>query len=177
MKKNRTAARAKPASPADAKTGYAAPDKPGRNEFARTRVALLSTRWNVGIVDALRSGAKACCRDWGLPAANLVEFRAPGAYEVPLAALQLLRDGGFDGVIALGAVIRGETPHFDFVAGECARGLMQVQIKTRKPVGFGVLTVNTVEQAWARAGKGHDNKGYETAAATLEMIRLGRSLR
>ncbi|MES0874185.1 6,7-dimethyl-8-ribityllumazine synthase [Sinimarinibacterium thermocellulolyticum] len=162
---------------ADAKTGYAAPERPSRGEFARVRVALLSTRWNVGIVDALREGAKACCRDWGLPAANLVEFRAPGAYEVPLAALQLLRDGGFDGVIALGAVIRGETPHFDFVAGECARGLMQVQLKTRKPVGFGVLTVNTVEQAWARAGKGRDNKGYEAAAATLEMIRFARSLK
>lgn len=169
--------RKKATLPADAKTGYAVPEPPGRHEFSRTRIALLSTRWNVGIVDALRAGARACCRDWGVTAANLVEFRAPGAYEVPLAALQLLRDGGFDGVIALGAVIRGETPHFDFVAGACARGLMQVQLKTRKPVGFGVLTVNTVEQAWARAGKGADNKGHEAAAAALEMIRLGRSLR
>ena len=177
MKKSKTAARGRSTAPADAKTGYAAPEKAGRAEFAQTRLALLSTRWNVGIVDALRAGAKACCREWGVPAANLVEFRAPGAYEVPLAALQLLRDGDFDGVIALGAVIRGETPHFDFVAGECARGLMQVQLKARKPVGFGVLTVNTVEQAWARAGKGRDNKGYEAAAATLEMIRLGRGLR
>ncbi len=160
----------------DAKTGYEAPLPPAKGEFARVRIALLSTRWNIGIVDALRTGARECLKDWGVAAGNIVEFRAPGAYEVPLAAMQLLRDGEFDGVVALGAVIRGETPHFDYVAGECARGLMQVQLKTRKPVGFGVLTVNTVEQAWARAGKGHDNKGYEAVAATLEMIRLARSL-
>lgn len=163
-------------SPPDAKTGYEAPERPAKGEFADTRIALLSTRWNIGIVDALRTGARACLREWGVAAANIVEFRAPGAYEVPLATLKLLKDGGYDGVVALGAVIRGETPHFDYVAGECARGLMQVQLKTRKPVGFGVLTVNTVEQAWARAGKGRDNKGYEATAAALEMIRLSRSL-
>lgn len=162
--------------PADAKTGYEAPALPARAEFATTRIAVLSTRWNVGIVDALRAGARACLKDWGVPTTKIVEHRAPGAYEVPLAAMLLLRDGGFDGVVALGAVIKGETPHFDYVAGECARGLMQVQIKTRKPVGFGVLTVNTTEQAWARAGKGRDNKGYEATAAMLEMIRLSRSL-
>ncbi|MEQ1438279.1 6,7-dimethyl-8-ribityllumazine synthase [Fontimonas sp. SYSU GA230001] len=163
--------------PPDAKTGYAAPDAPAHGEFANTRIALLSTRWNVGIVDALRAGARACLEDWGVPAAKIVEHRAPGAYEVPLAAMLLLRDGDYDGVVALGAVIRGETPHFDYVAGECARGLMQVQLKTRKAVGFGVLTVNTVEQAWARAGAGRGNKGYEAAAAVLEMIRLSRSLK
>ena len=163
-------------SPPDAKTGYEAPERPAKGEFASVRIALLSTRWNIGIVDALRAGARACLREWGVAAANVVEFRAPGAYEVPLATLKLLKDGGYDGVVALGAVIRGETPHFDYVAGECARGLMQVQLKTRKPIGFGVLTVNTVEQAWARAGKGRDNKGYEATAAALEMIRLSRSL-
>lgn len=175
MKKTKTATR-KPAAPADAKTGYEAPERPVKGEFAGVRIALLSTRWNVGIVDALRVGAGACLREWGVAAAHIGEFRAPGAYEVPLATLKLLKDGGYDGVVALGAVIRGETPHFDYVAGECARGLMQVQLKARKPVGFGVLTVNTVEQAWARAGKGRDNKGYEATAAMLEMIRLSRSL-
>lgn len=164
-------------APADAKTGYDAPALPAKSEFAHARIALLSTRWNVGIVDALRAGARACLKDWGVLAAKIVEHRAPGAYEIPLAAMLLLRDGGFDGVVALGAVIRGETPHFDYVAGECARGLMQVQLKTHKPVGFGVLTVNTTEQAWARAGKGQDNKGYEATAAMLEMIRLSRSLK
>lgn len=160
----------------DAKTGYEPPAAAGADEFSRVRIALLCTRWNVGIVDALRKGALACLKQWGVADANIVEYRAPGAYEVPLAAYKLLKDGEFDGVVALGAVIRGETPHFDYVAGECARGLMQVQLKAKKPVGFGVLTVNTVEQAWARAGEGSDNKGYEAVAATLEMIRLARSL-
>ncbi|MEW6168455.1 MAG: 6,7-dimethyl-8-ribityllumazine synthase [Pseudomonadota bacterium] len=173
MKKN---SKGRTVTPADAKTGYAAPEPAGRGEFGDIRVALLATRWNVGIVDALCRGAQDCLKDWGVRADRVAEFRAPGAYEVPLATLALLKSGGFDGVVALGAVIRGETPHFDYVAGECARGLMQVQLKTRKPVGFGVLTVNTVEQAWARAGAGRDNKGYEATAAMLEMIRLGRSL-
>lgn len=170
-KKNEVAA-----VPADAKTGYAPPPAAEPGEFSTVRIAVLSTRWNIGIVDALRAGARQCLRDWGVKPAQIQEFKAPGAYEVPLAAKQLLTDGGFHGVIALGAVIRGETPHFDYVAGECARGLIDVQLQTGRPVGFGVLTVNTVEQAWARAGKGHDNKGYESAAAVLEMIRLSRSL-
>src|SRR3546814_9157455 len=79
-------------------------------------------------------------------------FRAPGAYEIPLAA-KLLLDGRFDGVVALGAVIRGDTPHFDYVAGECARGLIDVQLQSGKPIGFGVLTVNTVEQAVEQIGR------------------------
>ncbi len=163
--------------PADAKTGYAAPDAPHAGEFAKLRVALLATRWNVDLVDALLRGARECLRDWGVSEARIAEFRAPGAYELPLASLKLLRDGGFDGVVTLGAVIRGDTPHFDFVAGECARGLMDVQLQTRKPVGFGVLTVNTVQQAVERAGPGPGNKGYEAAAAMLEMIRLERKLK
>ncbi len=164
------------AVPADAKTGYAAPELPAKGEFAQTRVAILSTRWSVGIVDALGVGARACLKAWGVPAANIREFRAPGAYEMPLAALKLLAHGRYDGVVTLGAVIKGDTPHFDFVAGECARGLIDVQLRTGKAVGFGVLTTNTVEQAWARAGKGPTNKGYEATAAMLAMIRLGRAL-
>lgn len=160
----------------DAKTGYASPDKPVRGEFARARIAVVATRWNVEIVDALRQGARECLAEWGVSEKNIVEFRVPGAYEVPLACMKLLRDADFDGVVTLGAVIRGDTPHFDFVAGECSRGLMDVQLKTRKPIGFGVLTVNTVQQAVERAGPGPANKGYEAAAAMLEMIRLGRQL-
>jgi 6,7-dimethyl-8-ribityllumazine synthase len=137
----------------------------------------VSTRWNVEIVDALTAGARECLMTWGVPARNIREFRAPGAYEIPLACLKLLKDGGYDGVVALGAVIRGDTPHFDFVAGECARGLIDVQLQTRKPVGFGVLTVNTVQQAVERAGPGAGNKGYEAAAAMLEMIRLAKELK
>jgi 6,7-dimethyl-8-ribityllumazine synthase len=161
----------------DAKSGYAAPPRPARGEFAKLRVAILATRWNVDIVDSLVGGAHRCLAAWGVQPARIAEFRAPGAYEVPLATLALLRSGKFDAVVALGAVIRGDTPHFDFVAGECARGLMDVMLKTRKPVGFGVLTVNTVKQAQDRAGAGRGNKGYEAAAAMLEMARLTRSLR
>lgn len=158
------------------KSGYQAPKKPGKKEFANARVALLATRWNVDIVDALLKGARECLQDWGVPADNVREFRAPGAYEIPLAAQAILDSGQVDGVVTLGAVIRGDTPHFDFVAGECARGLMDVQLHTSAPLGFGVLTVNTVEQAWERAGPGKTNKGYEATAAMLEMLRLVRSL-
>lgn len=157
------------------KTGYAAPDIPSADEFAEVRVAIVATRWNVEIVDALMDGAYRCFQDWGVPEDNVDEFYAPGAYEIPLAVSALLQSGEYDGVVALGAVIRGDTPHFEFVAGECSRGLMDVQLRHGKPVGFGVLTVNTDLQAVERAGDGDDNKGYEAAAAMLEMIRLIRS--
>ena len=158
------------------KTGYAVPERPSADEFADARVAIVATRWNVEIVDALMDGAYRCLEDWGVPDDNVDEFYASGAYEIPLAVSTLLQSGDYDGVIALGAVIRGDTPHFDFVAGECSRGLMDVQLRHSKPVGFGVLTVNTAEQAVERAGDGDNNKGYEASAAMLEMIRLIRSV-
>ncbi|HSW13310.1 MAG TPA: 6,7-dimethyl-8-ribityllumazine synthase [Solimonas sp.] len=158
------------------KTGYAAPKKPGKKEFAGARIGLVATRWNVDLVEALIKGARECCQDWGVREDSIKVWYAPGAYEIPLAAQTVLDSGEADAVVTLGAVIRGDTPHFDFVAGECARGLMDVQLKTGGPVGFGVLTVNTVEQAWERAGPGKTNKGYEAAAAALEMLRLVRSL-
>ncbi len=158
------------------KSGYAAPDKPAPGEFADTRVALVATRWNVEIVDALLDGAYRCLADWGVPEDSVDEFYVPGAYEIPLAVSTILERGDYDGVVTVGAVIRGDTPHFDFVAGECSRGLMDVQLRHGSPVGFGVLTVNTVQQAIDRAGDGDDNKGYEATAAMLEMVRLARSL-
>jgi len=158
------------------KSGYAAPKKPSKKEFKDTRIALLATRWNVEVVDALLKGAGECLKDWGVPEQNVEIFHAPGAFELPLAASALLASGRFDGVVALGAVIRGDTPHFDFVAGECARGLMDVQLAICRPVGFGVLTVNTPAQAFERCGPGKSNKGYECAAAVLEMLRLTRSV-
>lgn len=158
------------------KTGYAAPDKPELDEFSDVRIALLATRWNVEIVDALLDGAYACLEDWGVADESIEEFRVSGAYELPLAASMIAQSGDYDAVVTLGAVIRGDTPHFEFVAGECSRGLMDVQLRHNVPVGFGVLTVNTPEQAVERAGPGDSNKGYEAAAAALEMIRLARSL-
>jgi 6,7-dimethyl-8-ribityllumazine synthase len=158
------------------KSGYAAPEKPAAGEFADARIAIVATRWNVEIVDALMDGSYRCLEDWGVPEDSVDEFYVPGAYEIPLAVSLLLESGDYDGVITLGAVIRGDTPHFDFVAGECSRGLMDVQLRHALPVGFGVLTVNDVQQAIDRAGNGDDNKGYESAAAVLEMVRLARSL-
>jgi 6,7-dimethyl-8-ribityllumazine synthase len=158
------------------KTGYAAPPKPAKGEFRGARVALVATRWNTEVVDALLAGARRCLADWGVTPKRVDELRVPGAYELPLAVSSLMRSGRYHAVIALGAVIRGDTPHFDFVAGECARGLREASQKHAVPLGFGVLTVNTPEQAAARAGKGHDNKGYEAAAAALEMVRLLRHL-
>ncbi|MBI2383171.1 MAG: 6,7-dimethyl-8-ribityllumazine synthase [Gammaproteobacteria bacterium] len=160
----------------DNKTGYKAPPAPRPGEFAGTRIALIATRWNTEIVDALLAGARRQLAAWGVAESHVAELRAPGSYEMPLACELAAASGRYDGIVALGAVIRGETPHFDYVAGECARGLQDVMLKRRVPVGFGVLTVNTVEQAVARAGTGADNKGGEAAAAVLEMIRLAREL-
>lgn len=158
------------------KTGYAAPAKPEKGEFKSVRVALVSTRWNVEVVDALLAGARRCLADWGVVPKHVEEFRAPGAFELPLAASTLMRSGRYDAVVTLGAVIRGDTPHFDFVAGECSRGLREASQKHGVPLGFGVLTVNTPEQAAERAGPKSDNKGYEATAAALEMVRLVRSI-
>jgi len=156
-----------------AKTGYAAP-APSAGEFSDVRIGILATQWNLEVVDRLVQGARECLAAWAVGAVD--ERRAPGAYELPLAAARMLDGGRYDAVIALGAVIRGDTPHFEFVAGECARGLMDVQLRYGKPVAFGVLTVNNDAQAIERAQPGPANKGYEAAAAVLDMIRLIRAL-
>jgi len=158
------------------KSGYLAPERPPAEQFAGLSIAILATRWNVEIVDALVAGARRTLADWGVRAEQVREFRSPGAYELPLLAHQLFERGHCDGIVAVGAVIRGDTPHFDFVAGECARGLMDVQLRHGRPVGFGVLTVNDYAQAEQRAGAGSDNKGCEAAAAMLEMLTLSRSI-
>ena len=160
----------------DVKSGFVAPAAPEPGEFAATRVAVLSTRWNVEVIDALRGGAHRALSDWGVGSGHVTEFRAPGAYELPLAAHALLHGGRFDAVIALGAVIRGDTPHFEYVAGECARGLMDVQLKFNKPVAFGVLTVESIEQAIERSGTKAGNKGAEAAMSALEMVSLFKAL-
>ena len=159
-----------------AKSGYAAPAAPAHHEFKRTRVAILSTRWNTEVVDALSAGARRCLADWGVHDKHVHAFFAPGAFELPLAASALMKTGRYDAVVVLGAVIRGDTPHFEFVAGECSRGLREASVKHGIPLGFGVLTVNTGAQAVERCGPGDDNKGYEAAAAALEMVRLLRTL-
>jgi 6,7-dimethyl-8-ribityllumazine synthase len=136
------------------------------------RVAIVAARFNAPLVDQLIEGASAA---WGLHGGNashLVVERVPGAFELPLAAKMFAASGRVDAVIALGCVIRGDTPHFDFVAGECARGLMDAGLQTGVPVIFGVLTTETQAQAEERAEIARMNKGGESMMAALEMIHL-----
>lgn len=158
------------------KSGYAAAPKPARDEFKSARIALLATRWNLEIVDALLQGAHACLKDWGVAAKHIDEFRTPGAFELPLAASALMKSGKYDAVVVLGAVIRGDTPHFEIVAGEASRGLREASQKHQIALGFGLLTVNTPQQAQIRCAPGKGNKGYEATEAALEMIRLQKTI-
>ena len=139
------------------------------------RVALLASRFNHFIVDRLVEGATDCVKRHGGEDITLV--RAPGAWELPLICQTLALSGRFDAIIALGAVIRGITPHFDYVAGEVTKGLAQVSMATGVPVTFGVLTVDTIEQAVERAGTKAGNKGWEAAMSAIEMANLQRVLK
>lgn len=129
-------------------------------------------RFNSFIGDALLGGAIDVLQRHGVDTANITVVNVPGAFEIPLAVKKMAASGKYDGVIALGAVIRGSTPHFDFVAGECAKGLNAAQLDTGIPVGFGVLTVDTIEQAIERAGTKAGNKGAEAAMTVVEMVNL-----
>ena len=136
------------------------------------RVAIVAARFNAGLVDQLVDGAtRAWAVHGGKPGELLVE-RTPGAFELPLAALKFAASGEYHAVIALGCVIRGDTPHFDYVAGECARGLMDAGLATGVPVIFGVLTTENQAQAEERADLRRMNKGGESMQAALEMIDL-----
>lgn len=141
------------------------------------RVGIVAARFNHFVTSQLLDGALDALRRNGLDEDHLAVCWVPGAFELPLAADRLLASGTVDGVIALGAVIRGATPHFDYVAGECSRGLMDVALRHGQPVIFGVLTTDSVEQALERAGAGEGNKGYDAAQACLHMISLVRALR
>ncbi|NND56638.1 MAG: 6,7-dimethyl-8-ribityllumazine synthase [Xanthomonadales bacterium] len=140
------------------------------------RLAVVAGRFNQFIVDQLLSGARDAMTCKGIDASRQVLVWVPGAFEIPLVASQLAASGAYDAVIALGAVIRGGTPHFDFVAGECASGLTRVALDYGIPVTFGVLTTDTVEQALERAGTGEGNKGFDAAMTAMEMVRTLRAL-
>lgn len=133
-------------------------------------------RFNATIVDGLTSGAVDTLTRHGVPAANITIVKVPGAYELPLAAQRVAAAGGCDAIIALGAVIRGGTPHFDYVAGECSSGLARVALDHSLPVAFGVLTTDTIEQAVERSGTKAGNKGADAAMTALEMVSLLRNL-
>ena len=138
--------------------------------------AILVTRFNSFITESLLEGAKDALLRHGISDNQMTVIRIPGAYEMPLVAQQCAQSGKYDAVIALGAVIRGGTPHFDYVAGECAKGLGQVSLSTGVPVSFGVLTTDSIEQAIERAGTKAGNKGAEAAMTALEMINLMKQI-
>ena len=134
--------------------------------------AIVASRFNSFIVESLIAGAIDTLRRHGVKDANIDLVRVPGAFEMPLAAQQLAASKRYDGIIALGAVIRGSTPHFDYVAGECTKGLAMVSLQHSIPVGFGVLTTDTIEQAVERAGTKAGNKGADATLSVLEMVSL-----
>lgn len=144
----------------------------GRLDATGLRFAILASRFNDFIVDRLVGGAVDYLVRHGAAKTDLTLVRIPGAYEMPLAAKRLAETKRFHGVVCLGAVIRGSTPHFDYVSAEVSKGLAQVMLDSGIPVGFGVLTTDTLEQAVERAGSKAGNKGVDAAAATLEMIRV-----
>ena len=149
----------------------------GRLSAAGLRFAIVVSRFNSFITERLLAGATdAIARAGGDPDTTDV-VRVPGSWEVPLAAAELARQKKYDAVICVSAVIRGETPHFDYVAGEAAKGIAQVSMETGIPVAFGVLTTNTLEQAIDRAGAKGGNKGFDAAMTAIEMANLLRTLR
>jgi 6,7-dimethyl-8-ribityllumazine synthase len=131
------------------------------------RVAVLVSRFNEIVTTRLLEGARQCFREKGVPDARVDVVWVPGAFELPVAAETAAASGRYAALVALGCVIRGETPHFEYVAGAAARGLGNVALAHRLPVGFGVLTTDDLEQAMARAGGAGGNKGYDAAAAAL----------
>lgn len=133
------------------------------------RVAILVSRYHERVTGRLLEGARAACREAGVDDAGVEVIHVPGAFELGVAAEACARSGRFQALVALGAVVRGETPHFDYVAGETSRVLAEVARVHAIPVGFGLLTTETLEQASARAGGAAGNKGHEAAQAALEM--------
>lgn len=144
----------------------------GQLDAKNLRVAIVATRFNDFIVDRLIGGAVDYLKRHGADTANITLVRIPGAFEMPIVAQKLAKSGQYDGIIALGAVIRGGTPHFEFVASEATKGLAQISLATGVPVGFGLLTTDNVEQAIERAGTKAGNKGVEAASALLETMRV-----
>ena len=138
------------------------------------RLAVVAARYNDDIIAMMLQGARQRWAELGGDPERLRVERVPGAFELPLAALKVARSGPVDAVVALGCVIRGDTAHFDFVAGECARGLQQVALDTGVPVSFGVLTTDTVVQAQERASPNEMNKGAEAIDSAVQMARLLR---
>ena len=136
------------------------------------RFALVASRFNSFVVESLIAGAVDTLRRHGVADAQITLVRSPGAFELPLVVQKVAASGNYDAIVALGAVIRGGTPHFEYVAGECTKGIAQVSLASGLPIAFGVLTVDTIEQAIERAGTKAGNKGADAALSALEMVSL-----
>ncbi|MCB1789701.1 MAG: 6,7-dimethyl-8-ribityllumazine synthase [Gammaproteobacteria bacterium] len=140
------------------------------------RFCVVVARWNSFVVDSLEAGAIDTLKRHGASEDHITIVRLPGAFEMPLVLDKIAQKGEYDAIVALGAVIRGGTPHFEYVAGECVKGMAQVTLKHGVPIAFGVLTVDSIEQAIERAGTKAGNKGGEAAASAIEMVNLLRAI-
>jgi 6,7-dimethyl-8-ribityllumazine synthase len=147
----------------------------GEHNATGLRIAIACARFNGGITMRLLHGALAALEELGTDRHDVTVAWVPGAFEIPLVAKAFAKNGRVDAVLCFGAVVRGDTGHYDFVAGECAAGIQQVQLETGVPVIFGVLTTDTVEQALERSEPDHTNKGREAAYTGVEMVRLLQS--
>jgi 6,7-dimethyl-8-ribityllumazine synthase len=139
------------------------------------RFGVIASRFNDDIVNGLLEGALQCLARHG--ATDVTVFRIPGAFEIPTLARKLIDDGRFDAIVTLGCLLRGDTPHFEFISSQVTSELSRVAVETRFPVAFGVITCNTHEQAVERSSKGSGNKGWEAALAAIEMANLWRQIR
>jgi 6,7-dimethyl-8-ribityllumazine synthase len=148
----------------------------GNMRVQNARFCLVVSRFNSFVVESLLAGAVDTLKRHGAEDADLTLVRVPGAFEMPVAIERLAAKGGYDAIVAIGAVIRGGTPHFEYVAGECVKGIAHVSLKHGIPVAFGVLTVDSIEQAIERAGTKAGNKGAEAALSAIEMVNLLRQI-
>jgi 6,7-dimethyl-8-ribityllumazine synthase len=148
----------------------------GQMSSAGFRFAIVVSRWNDFLTSKLLEGALDALESTGADENAIEVFKVPGSFELPLTSLKAAQSGNFDAVIAIGVVIRGETPHFDYVAGQAASGIAQASLQTGIPVLFGVVTTDTVEQAINRSGVKSGNKGYEAAMSAVEVVNLHRGM-
>lgn len=148
----------------------------GPLEGSGLRFGIVVSRFNRSVTASLLTGALEGLARHGVANDDILVAHVPGAFEIPYAAKRMAHSGQYDALICLGAVVRGETPHFDYICAEVTRALGRIMDAHRVPIAFGVLTTDTIEQALARAGEGHGNKGYEAAVTAIEMVRLCRLL-
>ena len=148
----------------------------GQLDARDLRIAIVATRFNDFIVNRLVGGALDYLERHGMDKANATLVRIPGAFELPLVCQKLVQSKKYDGIVALGAVIRGATPHFDYVCAEASKGIAQAMLQSGTPIGFGLLTCDSIDQAIERAGSKAGNKGVEAAEAMLETVRVMQQL-